>query len=173
MKTVVIYNSQTGFTKRYAQWIAEETSARCVEYKDAKKMDLSGFDNILFGGWAMAGSITKVKWFLKNKSKWEGKKLAAFCVGASPVENPELKEFFAKCEADENFKGVKVFYLPGGLDYEKMSGASKTMMKMFVKMLDSNKNKTEGDLMQIKMMSSSYDISDKKYIEPVVEYIKG
>ncbi len=25
MKTIVIYNSQTGFTKRYAEWIAEET----------------------------------------------------------------------------------------------------------------------------------------------------
>ncbi len=173
MKTIVIYNSQTGFTKRYAQWIAEATDARCAEYKEAKKMDLSGFDTIVYGGWAMAGSITKVKWFLKNKSKWEGKKLVAFCVGASPVENPELDEFLAKITEDEDFKGIRLFYLPGGLDYEKMSGASRTMMKMFVKMLDSKKDKTEADLMQIKMLSSSYDIADKKYIEPIVEYIKG
>ena len=39
MKTIVIYNSQTGFTKRYAQWIAEKTNGECVElnpkvYKD-------------------------------------------------------------------------------------------------------------------------------------------
>lgn len=173
MKTIVIYNSQTGFTKRYAQWIAEETSARCVELKDAKKMDLGEFDTIVFGGWAMAGSITKVKWFLKNKSKWDGKKLVAFCVGASPIENPDIDEFLAKTSADEEFKGVKLFYCPGGLNYEKMSGASRAMMKMFVKMLNSKKDKTEADSEQIKMLSTSYDISDKKYIEPIIEYLKG
>ena len=33
MKTVVIYNSQTGFTKRYAQWIAEAAGADCLEFR--------------------------------------------------------------------------------------------------------------------------------------------
>ncbi len=37
MKTVVIYNSQTGFTKRYAQWIAEATGGDCMELNEAKK----------------------------------------------------------------------------------------------------------------------------------------
>ena len=173
MKTLVIYNSQTGFTKRYAQWIAEETSAQCVELKDAKKIDLNEFDSIIFGGWAMAGTITKVKWFCKKAQGLQGKKLVAFCVGASPVENPEIDEFLRKTSAQEEFKNIRVFFCPGGLDYEKMSVASRTAMKMFVKMLDSNKNKTEGDLKQIEMMSSSYDISDKKYIEPIVGYING
>ena len=31
MKTVVIYHSQTGFTKRYAQWIAEAAKAESSE----------------------------------------------------------------------------------------------------------------------------------------------
>jgi len=34
MKTIVIYNSQTGFTERYAKWIAEETSADCVSFAE-------------------------------------------------------------------------------------------------------------------------------------------
>lgn len=173
MKTIVIYNSQTGFTQQYAQWIAEKTQAECVELKDAKKIDLSEFDNIVFGGWAMAGSITKIKWFHKKSQGLQGKKLVAFCVGASPIENPDIDEFLRKTSAQEEFKNIKLFYCPGGLNYEKMSGASRTMMKMFVKMLNSNKNKTEKDLMQIEMLSKSYDISDKEYIEPIVDYIRG
>lgn len=31
MKTIVIFNSQTGFTERYARWIAESAGAECVE----------------------------------------------------------------------------------------------------------------------------------------------
>ena len=45
------------------------------------------------------------------------------------------------------------------------------MMKMFIKMLKSKKNKTEEEEIMIKMISGSYDISDKKYIEPIIEYI--
>ncbi|MDD6653566.1 MAG: hypothetical protein PUE59_00940 [Treponema sp.] len=37
MKTIVIYTSQTGFTKRYAEWISEASGAECVEFKQAKK----------------------------------------------------------------------------------------------------------------------------------------
>ena len=41
MKTVVIYNSQTGFTKRYANWIAEESNADCFELNEAKKKNIT------------------------------------------------------------------------------------------------------------------------------------
>ncbi len=37
MKTIVIYNSQTGFTKRYAEWIAGECGADCFDLGMAKK----------------------------------------------------------------------------------------------------------------------------------------
>ena len=173
MKTIVIYNSQTGFTKKYADWISQKANAECVEFSKAKNMNLDSYDSIVFGGWAMAGSITKVKWFKKNIDKWQNKKLVAFCVGASPIENPELDQFYATAFTQEEFKKVKLFYCPGGLNYEKMPATSKVMMKMFVKMLNNQKDKTEADLYRIKMMSSSYDISDIKYIEPIIEYLNN
>ena len=173
MKTIVIYNSQTGFTKKYAEWIAQSVNADCVEFSNAKKQDLSSYDAIVFGGWAFAGSITKLKWFKKNISKWAGKKLAVFCVGASPIENPDIQTDLPKNFTDEELKVIKWFYCPGGLDYDKMSVTSKTMMKMLAKSLETKKNKTQKDIEQAKMISSSYDISDIRYIKPIVEYIKG
>ena len=173
MKIVVIYNSQTGFTKRYAQWIAEKANADCIEYSKAKNSDIDSYDAVVFGGWAVAGSISKLKWFKKNISKWKNKKLVAFCVGASPIENPEIETTIPKNFSKEELKVVKWFYCPGGLDYDKMPSASKTMMKMFVKMLKMKKNKTEQDMEQIKMLSTSYDISDIKYVYPIIDYLKS
>ena len=46
------------------------------------------------------------------------------------------------------------------------------MMKMFLKALKAKKDKTEQEEVMIKMISSSYDISDKKYIEPILECLK-
>lgn len=172
MKTIVIYNSQTGFTKRYAEWIAEATGADCLELSAAKKKDLAAYDAIVFGGWACAGNISKLSWFKGNIDRWDGKKLIAFCVGASPIDNPEIDIALKRNLNESEHKKVKIFYCPGGLNYEKMSTPSKLMMKMFVKKLKTQKNKTEAEQIMVKMISSSYDISDRKYIEPILQYLK-
>ena len=172
MKTIVIYNSQTGFTKRYAEWIAEATGADCLELSDAKKKDLAAYEAIIFGGWACAGSISKLSWFKSNIDKWMNKKLIAFCVGASPIENPEIEPALKQNFSESELKKVNIFYCPGGFNYEKMSAPSKLVMKMFIKALKAKKDKTEKEQEMIKMISSSYDISDKKYIEPILECLK-
>ena len=172
MKTIVIYNSQTGFTKRYAEWIAEATGADCLELSDAKKKDWAAYEAIIFGGWACAGTINKISWFKANIDRWADKKLIAFCVGASPIENPEIEIALKQNFNESEQKKVKTFYCPGGINYEKMSAPSKLMMKMFVKMMKAKKDKTEAEQIMVKMLSSSYDISDKKYIEPILQYLK-
>lgn len=53
-----------------------------------------------------------------------------------------------------------------------MSTPSKLIMKMFVKTLKAKKDKTREEEIMVKMISSSYDISDKKYIEPILQYLK-
>lgn len=172
MKTIVIYNSQTGFTKRYAEWIAEATGADCLELSAAKKKDLASYKAIIFGGWACAGRINKISWFKGNIDKWTDKKLIAFCVGASPIDNPEIEVALRQNFNEPELKKVKTFYCPGGFNYEKMSVPSKLMMKMFLKTLKAKKEKTTEEQIMIKMISSSYDISDKKYIEPILQYLK-
>lgn len=172
MKTVVIYNSQTGFTKRYAQWIAEATGADRLELSVAKKESMAAYEAIIFGGWACAGGISKLSWFKRNIDKWADKKLIVFCVGGSPIDNPEVEPALKKNFTESELKKVSVFYCPGGFNYEKMSVPSKLMMKMFIKTLKSKKDKTESDKEMIKIISSSYDISDKKYIEPILECLK-
>lgn len=171
--TVVIFNSQTGFTKRYAQWISEALSCDCMELETAKKSDLDKYGTIIFGGWACAGSISKLNWFKKNMPKWEGKRLAVFCVGGSPNDNPEVETALKNCLSDEEHKKAEVFYCQGGFNYEKMPAPSKLMMKMFIASLKAKKNKTEAEEIMIKMISGSYDISDKKYIEPIVLWAGG
>lgn len=80
---IVIYNTQTGFTKKYAEWLSEALECECVECSGAEKM------------------------------------------------------------------------------------------KLFVSALKAKKDKTEKEQMMADMISKSYDISDRKYIEPIVAWAKG
>ena len=170
MKTIVIYNSQTGFTKQYAEWISQAASGECVSLKQAAKIKLADYDAIVFGSWFMAGSVSKINWFKKQMGSLAqaGKKLIVFAVGASPVESPDVSKTMSSLFTEEEKKLVKSFYCQGGLSYEKMNGISRFMLKMFAKAIASKKDATEKDKQMAEMISHSYDISDKKFIEPIV-----
>ena len=41
MKTLILYHSKTGFTERYAKWLAEALQGDCVPFQNRRKIDLS------------------------------------------------------------------------------------------------------------------------------------
>ena len=51
MKTIIIYTSQTGFTKKYAEWIAQDTAGELMTLKEAEKKPdtfFASFDTIIY-----------------------------------------------------------------------------------------------------------------------------
>lgn len=46
------------------------------------------------------------------------------------------------------------------------------MMKMFVRILKQKKDLTKDDIEMIKMISNSYDMTDKKYIDSILALLK-
>ena len=135
MKTLIVYTSQTGFTKRYAQWIADEMGADIYDLKDAKKKDngfFEGYEAIVYAGWCMAGNVVKGKWFLDKAAGWKSKKLAIVVVGGAPNESPEAETVLNSILNDEQSRYIRAFYCQGGFNYDKMNGASKLAMKMSV-----------------------------------------
>lgn len=176
MKTLIIYTSQTGFTKKYAGWIAERVNADLLELKEAQKKEVDffeGYDAIVYGGWAMAGTVFKSKWFFDKASGWKDKRLAIFCVGGSPNENPDVEAMLKRLLTDDQKQYIAAFYCQGGFCYEKMNTASKLAMKMFVGSLKKKKDATEEQKKMAEMISSSYDISDISYTDPIVEYLNN
>ena len=171
MKNVVIYTSQTGFTKRYAEWIGEAAEAEAVDIAQAKKLNLRDCDTIILGSHVCADNIVKAKKFAKILRKYPGKKCALFVTGASPAASDRLKESFAK--AFSQYPDLRFYYFPAGFNYVKLTGLSRMMINLLRKMLASKKDKTEEEQAMEKMISSSYDISDKTLIVPLTEYIEG
>lgn len=108
--------------------------------------------------------------FAKEIYRWKGKKLAFFCVGASPNELPDVETALHSALTDEERKYAKAFYCQGGIAYDKMKLPSKLAMKAFAAVVRNKKDATEQEKTMGEMISHSYDISDRKYILPIVEY---
>ena len=171
MRHVVIYHSQTGFTAQYALWISQAAGADCLELSAAKRACLKEYDAIIFGSWVRAGTLCQSRWLKRNlETAWAGRKVLVFCVGGSPIDNPETQEFLEKLRAE--LKGAEVFYCPGGFRHERMSLPSKLMIRVFVRSLRAKKERTPEEEEAASRISSSYDLSDRKYITPILERLE-
>lgn len=173
MKTIVIYHSQTGFTRRYAGWIAEALEGDCIELSHFDKRQLKNYDAVVFGSWCKAGSINKIDWVQKNQKNLESKKLAVFCTGASPLHSGNVEVFLKSQQEKKGLEHAGIFYFPGGFCLEKLPISSQMVMKMFIKGLDLKKDKTEEEKQMSEMLKTTYDLSKKEYIEPLLSYIKA
>ena len=171
MKTLIVYKTKTGFTERYANWLKEETLFDCVSIKKVTKEMLSSFDTVIFGGGIYAGQISGLK---KIKQLIGGKtKLIVFATGATPAEDiKQLDATFKFNFTEEEIKSIPHFYFPTGLDYDRMSFGNRILMKLFSKMLDSKQQENPDDKTPKQSLANSFDISDKKYINPLLDYLK-
>ena len=147
--------------------------ADCFSLSQAKGVDFSPYGAVVYGSWACAGKIRKLGWFKSRIRGWSGKRLAVFCVGASPAESPEIEPFLRRSFTDEERERAAVFYCPGGLNYEGMPLPSKLMMRSFAKSTRAKKGKTPEEEVMAGMIGASYDIADQRYIEPILAYLRG
>lgn len=176
MKTIIVYSSQTGFTKRYAEWLSEALDAELLTIKEAKKQDAAFFqayDTIVYGGWCMGGNLVDADWFLEKAKEWSGKKLAMYGVGATPADAPEITQFLEAAVPAEQKERIRAFYCPGGLNYDKMNFFCRTMMKMFAKSMNKKQDMTEYEKQKAQALLTNFDISDRNYIEPIVAYVRS
>ena len=176
MKTLVVYTSQTGFTKKYSEWLVEKTGADLYDVKDVQKKPDSFFEGygvIVYAGWVSAGKIAKANWFFGKAPMWQDKRLAVVAVGGCPNDAPEVQAALKLFVPDELKATIPAFYCQGGFNYGRMSMASKMAIKMFIGMLKNKKNATEDQKKMVELISHDYDISDEAFLEPVVAYIEG
>lgn len=175
-KVLIVYQSKTGFTRRYAGQIAQQTGAVLLPLQKAKPAALAGWDAVLFGSRAHAGRIDG--WGKAQKllaAAQSGKaRCAVFVTGASPAGELEtIRQFWAQNLTDEQKRVLPHFYLQSGLCYEKMPLVDRLMMKGLAAMLRGKKDQTPQDAAMLRMISRSFDASDDAFALPVIEWIRA
>lgn len=162
---IVVYQSSTGFTKQYAQWIAQAISCEAVKLGKVSAKTIKEHECVIFGGWIMGGMISG----LQKLRKLQPQNMIVFAVGSTPrdmVDTEAMKE--------QNQLGTTPFYyLVGGFRFEKLNFAVKGMLRMLKKSAAKKENKTKQEAYMAEVLGTSFDSSDIKYIEPIVKDIKG
>lgn len=178
-KTVVVYQSKYGSTKKYAEWIAQALSCDLAERRHMTGEKLAQYDVIIYGGGLYAGGVSGINLIVKSFNRICNKDIIVFTCGLADTSNAENVEHIRKgmrsVFTEEMFAKIKLYHLRGGIDYGKLNILHKTMMAMLHKVM---LKKDPASLSQEdKEMLASYgkevDFTDKRAIEPIVSFVCG
>ncbi len=173
MKGVILYQSKYGATKKYANYLAEETGFKCIETKKADINEIIGYDTIILGGGLYASGIAGLTFLKKNINKLKGKKIIIFCCGASPYEENAFEQI-REHNLKDNLSGIPLFYCRGAFDMNAMSFKDRTLCSLLRKAV-AKKDPENYEIWEKALMAAGNDKcdwTDKKYLEPIIECIK-
>lgn len=169
---IILYQSKYGATKKYADWLKEETGYDCIETKNAKVSLVKEYDVIVLGGGVYASGIAGLNFLKKNIGSLSDKKIAVFAVGASPYDEKAILQI-----KDLHFKNelcnIPLFYCRGAWDEEKMTFGDRTLCRMLQKAV-AKQNPDEYEPWQKALMCAvgqKCDWTDKRYLKPIIEFL--
>ncbi len=176
-KTVVIYKSKTGFTKKYAEWLAEELSADIYKLSQVNIDMLTDYDTVIYGGSLHTVGIMGINFITKNIGKLKDKKVVVFAVGASPPSEEVIKEIIDSNIPRGLQKQIKFFYLRGGFNYKKLPLGDKLLMSLLKMKIKRKKKQGKALSRDEKGMLVAYDrpvdFTKKEYIDSIAEYVNS
>ena len=164
MITAILYASNTGYTKQYAEMLAKATGLPAYNIDNSIPPATRGQD-VIFMSWLMAGGVQGYKKICKRYN------IKALCaVGMAPAKQDQTADIRKKYALAD----LPVFYMQGGFDMKKLTGIYKIMMKVMCK-------KILGDLAKVeertpeqealyKMATEGMSCVSEKNLQPVLDW---
>lgn len=142
LTTAIVYTSNAGHAKEYAELLANETGLPVYELKDATAALAKGSE-IIYLGWVMAGTV---KGYKKASGYFDIKALCSVGMSSGETQENDIRK------ANTIPADLPLFTLQGGLEPEKLHGIYKPMMQAAKKGLEDKKDRTPEDDEMLELM---------------------
>lgn len=168
MVKAIVYTSQTGFTRKYAQLLALETGLMAYELgKVPGKVKKD--DPVIYMGWLKAGRLMGFDKAAKQH------RIAAVCavgMGAQRQGGAQARGVQRLYHLDT----VPVFYLQGGYDGTKLRGMNRFMMRCMTMLmapkLEKKKERTAEEEEMLLLLRHGGDKVDRKNLASVLGWLE-
>lgn len=176
MSEIIIYGTQYGTTKLYAEELSKKIHIPTISFDKIK--DINKYEKIIYLGGLYAGGVLGMSKTLKKISDISSKKIIIVIVGLADPKDDEntsnIKNNIKRQLAKEILNNAIIFHLRGGIDYSKLNYIHKTMMRLLykkVKNLPENK-KTAEDKAMIETYNQKVNFIDFSSLENIISEIK-
>lgn len=144
-----------------------------METKAADWNRIREYDTVILGGGVYASGIAGLAFLKKNITKLSDKKIAVFCVGASPYDEAAISQI-RKLHFKDELGKVPLYYCRGAWNEDAMTFKDRTLCKMLQKAV-AKKDPDTYEIWEKALMCAvgqRCDWTDKKYLEPLIDDIR-
>jgi len=132
---IIIYGSQYGTTKKYAEEFGRRTNIEVKRYDAVEDINL--YDTVIYFGALYAGGVMGMKKTFDRLASAADKNVIIATVGlADPLDTENaatIRKGMKKQLSPDVFEHAHILHLRGGIDYSCLGFKHKTMMAMLYK----------------------------------------
>jgi menaquinone-dependent protoporphyrinogen IX oxidase len=137
MKTLIIYRSFLGTSRKYAEWLHEAVPSDLLEYKSARGELLKSYDTVVIMNAIYATRLSLAHYLEQNWPALQKKRIVFVLVSGSPADNVFSTKAYSRIP--ENIRtSIKPFHLTGSLGRLGFSLVKKENLKPIVDYLRTN-----------------------------------
>jgi len=173
MKTIVVYKSISGFTQKYAEWIAEELEADLFRIEKIDIDVLLKYEIIIYGGSLHAVGISGVNIIKNNLNKLRDKNVIIFTTGASLPNESIVSEIKDSNFSVEEQKQIQFYYFRGGFDFNKLNLINKILMTLLKWKIKLKRDKAPDEKGMLAAYSRPMDFTKKENIKELLEFVRS
>ncbi len=172
---IIVYGSQYGTAKRYAEELAEKTGIELKSYEEVK--NISDHKTIIYIGGLYASSVLGMKKTFKKIKDINNKRVIIATVGIADPNNSEnietIRNGMKRQLPADVYNEAYIFHLRGGIDYQKLNFKHRSLMKLLYKKAVSlpEGQKTPEIKAMIETYGKQVDFVDLDSLEPVIDAI--
>ena len=157
---IIVYESKTGFTKKYAEMLSAKTALKVYHVKELSQININ--EEIIFLGWMKIGKVRGLKKVRKYNLK-------AVCgSGTGRTAEPDTETIITR----NKLGNVPFFYLRGGcFPLRDLKGIDRMMMSMFVKTLKKRSDKDEKLIEAIDTIENGFDAVKEENLIPIIDFL--
>jgi len=172
-RVIVVYRSKSGYTKRYADMIAQAVGADIADGRRVRIEALKQYDTVVFGGGLYAVGINGAAFIKRCMRELKDQRIIVYALGASPPRQEIVDEVRNNNFDAEQQTRMQFFLLRGGFDYDKLTPVGKLLMRLMKARLKRRDDPTADERGMLAAYDTPVDFVKEKHIAPVVAAIEG
>ena len=175
VKTLILYNTVSGYTQRYAEMLKERLSEDAVTLmplKQFKPKALDPFDRVVFMSRVTNDTISGFKTEVKHAELFAEKYA---CIVAVGMAKPTAAQYrvIENANIPYKLKGIPLFVVRGGFDAQKLKGGDKLIIKMTVSRLMKAQSRSPEEMAMLNFLNAKTDKVNSQNLQPVEQYLKS
>ena len=175
VKTLILYNTVSGYTQRYAEMLKERLSEDAVTLmplKQFKPKALDPFDRVVLMSRVTNDTISGFKTVVKHAELFAEKYA---CIVAVGMAKPTAAQYrvIENANIPYKLKGIPLFVVRGGFDAQKLKGGDKLIIKMTVSRLMKAQSRSPEEMAMLNFLNAKTDKVNSQNLQPVEQYLKS